>query len=86
MYLILGQKPGIFDVIIINDNLEDAYDQLKNALLAVSKECLHILYQPKNSPYTHTHHLYMYDNTFLTPNDLLRQLPCEAKSAAFVNK
>lgn len=55
MYLILGQKPGIFDVIIINDNLEDAYDQLKNALLAVSKECLHILYQPKNSPYTHTH-------------------------------
>lgn len=40
MYLIPGKRPGIFDVIIVNDNLEDAYDQLKNALLEVSKECL----------------------------------------------
>ncbi|CAF98443.1 unnamed protein product [Tetraodon nigroviridis] len=28
-----SKKPGIFDVIIVNDNLEDAYDRLKNALL-----------------------------------------------------
>ncbi|XP_034411831.1 guanylate kinase isoform X1 [Cyclopterus lumpus] len=29
----LGKEPGIFDVLIINDNLEDAYEQLKQALL-----------------------------------------------------
>lgn len=41
MYLILGKKTGIFDVVIVNDNLEDAYDQLKNAVLQVRKElCL----------------------------------------------
>lgn len=41
MYLIPGKKPGIFDVVIVNDNLEDAYDQLKNAVLEVRKEpCL----------------------------------------------
>ncbi|TNM98537.1 guanylate kinase isoform X3 [Takifugu rubripes] len=28
-----SKKPGIFDVVIVNDNLEDAYDQLKNAVL-----------------------------------------------------
>lgn len=38
MCLILGKKPGIFDVVIVNDNLEDAYDQLKGAVLEVSKE------------------------------------------------
>lgn len=38
MYLILGKKPGIFDVVIVNDNLEAAYDQLKNAVLEVRKE------------------------------------------------
>lgn len=53
MYLIRGKTPGIFDVIIINDNLEDAYDHLKNALLEVSKECMHMLhYQPTKSSYT----------------------------------
>eukprot|EP00066_Takifugu_rubripes_P025226 XP_011614492.1 PREDICTED: guanylate kinase isoform X3 [Takifugu rubripes] len=30
-----SKKPGIFDVVIVNDNLEDAYDQLKNAVLEV---------------------------------------------------
>ncbi|XP_062259644.1 guanylate kinase isoform X1 [Platichthys flesus] len=29
----LGKEPGLFDVIIINDNLEDAYGRLKQALL-----------------------------------------------------
>ncbi|XP_053293855.1 guanylate kinase isoform X1 [Pleuronectes platessa] len=29
----LGKEPGLFDVIIINDNLEDAYGHLKQALL-----------------------------------------------------
>ncbi|XP_054452261.1 guanylate kinase-like isoform X2 [Anoplopoma fimbria] len=29
----LSKEPGLFDVIIINDNLEDAYGQLKDALL-----------------------------------------------------
>lgn len=38
MYLILGKKPGIFDVVIVNDNLEAAYDQLKNAVLEVRKD------------------------------------------------
>ncbi|XP_069366652.1 guanylate kinase isoform X3 [Paralichthys olivaceus] len=29
----LGKEPGLFDVIIVNNNLEEAYGQLKNALL-----------------------------------------------------
>ncbi|KAM6920695.1 guanylate kinase [Lycodopsis pacificus] len=29
----LGEEPGVFDVLIVNDNLEDAYGQLKRALL-----------------------------------------------------
>ncbi|XP_034470622.1 guanylate kinase isoform X2 [Hippoglossus hippoglossus] len=29
----LGKEPGLFDVIIVNDNLEDAYGHLKQALL-----------------------------------------------------
>ncbi|XP_031721099.1 guanylate kinase [Anarrhichthys ocellatus] len=29
----LGKEPGVFDVLIVNDNLEDAYGQLKCALL-----------------------------------------------------
>ncbi|XP_056276610.1 guanylate kinase isoform X2 [Pseudoliparis swirei] len=29
----LGKEPGVFDVLIINENLEDAYGQLKEALL-----------------------------------------------------
>ncbi|KAK9538590.1 hypothetical protein VZT92_003752 [Zoarces viviparus] len=29
----LGKEPGVFDVLIVNDNLEDAYGQLKLALL-----------------------------------------------------
>ncbi|XP_068593698.1 guanylate kinase [Cebidichthys violaceus] len=29
----LGKEPGVFDVLIINDNLEEAYGQLKHALL-----------------------------------------------------
>lgn len=52
MVLILGKKPGIFDVIIINDNLEDAYDELKNTLQEVSKEYLHIL---STNQYSCTH-------------------------------
>lgn len=38
MYLILGKKPGIFDVVIVNDNLEAAYNQLKNAVLEVRRD------------------------------------------------
>ncbi|KAF3699448.1 Guanylate kinase [Channa argus] len=28
-----SKEPGVFDVVIVNDNLDDAYDQLKNTLL-----------------------------------------------------
>ncbi|XP_038573745.1 guanylate kinase isoform X7 [Micropterus salmoides] len=28
-----SKEPGVFDAVIVNDNLEDAYGQLKNALL-----------------------------------------------------
>lgn len=38
MYLLLGKEPDIFDAVIVNDNLEDAYGQLKHALLEVSYE------------------------------------------------
>uniref|UniRef100_A0A671TWI8 Guanylate kinase n=1 Tax=Sparus aurata TaxID=8175 RepID=A0A671TWI8_SPAAU len=31
-----SKEPGVFDAIIVNDNLEEAYGQLKNALLEVS--------------------------------------------------
>lgn len=33
---LLGKEPGAFDVIIINDNLDDAYAKLKDALKEVS--------------------------------------------------
>lgn len=36
MDLFLGREPGAFDVIIINDNLDDAYAKLKDALKEVS--------------------------------------------------
>lgn len=36
MDLFLGKEPGAFDVIIINDNLDDAYAKLKDALKEVS--------------------------------------------------
>ncbi|XP_056149955.1 guanylate kinase isoform X2 [Lampris incognitus] len=29
----ISKEPGLFDVVIVNDNLEDAYEQLKAALL-----------------------------------------------------
>lgn len=36
-YLFLvGKEPGVFDVVVVNDNLDDAYIQLKQALLKVS--------------------------------------------------
>lgn len=31
-----GQEPGLFDAVIVNDNLEDAYEQLKSSLIEVS--------------------------------------------------
>lgn len=31
-----GQEPGLFDAVIVNDNLEDAYEQLKGSLIEVS--------------------------------------------------
>lgn len=84
MFLILGKKPGIFDVIIVNDNLEDAYDQLKNALLEVSKEVLRILYYLEYTyQYSYTHHFYMHDNTFLKPKDQPAQLPCKSHLQPF---
>lgn len=83
MHLILGKKPGIFDVIIINDNLEDAYDKLKNALLQVSKGCMHILYYQPNSSYN-WHHFYIHDNTFLKKINLCSR-HLKPKSAAFLN-
>lgn len=36
MDVLLGKEPGAFDVIIINDNLDDAYAKLKDALKEVS--------------------------------------------------
>lgn len=36
MRLLLGREPGVFDVIIINDNLDDAYTKLKETLKDVS--------------------------------------------------
>ncbi|XP_067330150.1 guanylate kinase isoform X1 [Channa argus] len=33
-----SKEPGVFDVVIVNDNLDDAYDQLKNTLLEVIKK------------------------------------------------
>lgn len=54
MYLILGKKPGIFDVVIVNDNLEDAYNQLKNAVLKVSKE-LRLFISNAHISFIHTH-------------------------------
>lgn len=36
MDLFLGKEPGAFDVTIINDNLDDAYAKLKDALKEVS--------------------------------------------------
>lgn len=32
----VGQEPGVFDVVIINDDLERAYDELKAILNEVS--------------------------------------------------
>jgi guanylate kinase len=29
----ISKEPGLFDVVIVNDNLEDAYGKLKDALL-----------------------------------------------------
>ena len=34
--LLLGNEPGMFDLVIVNDDLEAAYDQLKSALMEVS--------------------------------------------------
>lgn len=34
----VGQEPGVFDAIIVNDNLEDAYEQLKSSLIEVRAE------------------------------------------------
>lgn len=31
----VGKEQGVFDVIIINDNLDNAYEHLKNALIEV---------------------------------------------------
>lgn len=39
MFSLLGKEPSVFDVIIINDNLDDAYEHLKKALLEVSYCC-----------------------------------------------
>ena len=33
----LGKEPGVFDVVIINDDLERAYEELKDILNEVSK-------------------------------------------------
>lgn len=33
----LGKEPGVFDVVIINDDLERAYEELKEILDEVSK-------------------------------------------------
>lgn len=55
MYLVLGKKPGIFDVVIVNDHLEDAYNQLKNSVLEVSKVTTSVYQQPTRQFYTHTH-------------------------------
>lgn len=33
----LGKEPGVFDVVIINDDLEKAYEELKEILDEVSK-------------------------------------------------
>ncbi|XP_067330148.1 guanylate kinase-like [Channa argus] len=35
VYMEFSKEPGVFDVVIVNDNLDDAYDQLKNYLLEV---------------------------------------------------
>ena len=34
--LLLGNEPGMFDLVIVNDDLEAAYDKLKSALMEVS--------------------------------------------------
>lgn len=39
LYLPLGKEPGVFDTVIVNDNLEDAYGKLKHTLLEVSCFC-----------------------------------------------
>lgn len=34
----LGKEPGVFDVVIINDDLERAYEELKDILSEVRKK------------------------------------------------
>lgn len=36
LYSRAGKEPDMFDVMIVNDNLEDTYGHLKDALLEVS--------------------------------------------------
>lgn len=40
----VGQEPGVFDAIIVNDNLEDAYVQLKSSLIEVRAEPFQYFY------------------------------------------
>lgn len=40
----VGQEPGVFDAIIVNDNLEDAYEQLKSSLIEVRTEPFQYFY------------------------------------------
>lgn len=37
-----GQEPGLFDAVIVNDNLEDAYEQLKSSLIEVSQSVINL--------------------------------------------
>jgi len=34
-FLIAGKEPGVFDIVIINDDLEAAYEKLKSVLVEV---------------------------------------------------
>lgn len=33
---ILGNEPGVFDMLIVNDDLEEAYEKLQSVLIEVS--------------------------------------------------
>lgn len=43
LFSYLGKEPGVFDVVIINDDLEKAYEELKDILNDVSKTQNHIV-------------------------------------------
>lgn len=47
----LGKEPGLFDMVIVNDDLEEAYDKLKSALMEVSS-CLGIFMNSSDSAHS----------------------------------